>query len=192
MAYRFLKGLVFCFILCIGGQHMAHANLSDQEIQSVSKLFSLLNDRFSLQKDVAIYKHSTNMPTFVPSREQQVLADVAVITKAQHLDLQSVQAFIDTQLRISVNLQIQWRRVFKREDFVSDSPVIDLEQSLRPELSRLTNEIVQQIGSSVDIINEPANFQEIKTLFEEIIDAELITPVQQEALLSALLRIKKA
>lgn len=191
MAYRFLTHFFILIYFALGVHTMSHASLSEDEFTKVSQLMDLVNDRFKLQKEVAAYKHNTNMPSFIPGREQQILADIRNIAITNHLDLQSVQNFIDIQMRASVDVQLKWRSHWKRTDFPTDYQIKELDNQIRPELSRITKDIVQHIGRNIDTIGNPDNFEDIAKLFSEIIEDPFITGHHRDAILQALVRIKK-
>lgn len=190
MAGFFFRNLML-LVLFLGAQNVAFAKLSDQETKNVSHLLHLVNERFNLQKDVAAYKHNTNMPSFIPGREQQILADVRNTANIHHLDLQTVQNFIDIQMRAAVDVQLKWRSHWKRTDFPKEYPVKDLQTQIRPALSKLTKQIVEEIGKNIELTSDPDNFEDIAQLFSEIIEDPFITEAHREAVLQALVRIKK-
>lgn len=171
---------------------MAHAELTDIEQQHVNKLFFLINERLKLQKDVAAYKFKANMPSFIPGREHQVLADVGRMCKQYRLDLQSVQAFIDIQMRTAVDIQNQWRKTWQRHEFPDDLAIKNLNEEIRPELSRLTNDIVELIGKSLDVLSDPERQIEIRAIFDELVTEVYMAPHHKDAILNALINIRKA
>lgn len=179
------------FCLTLGVESMAHAQLTEEEHQQLTYLFSLINERFKLQRDVAAYKYSANIPSFIPGREQQVLAEICNKSKEYHLDLQTVQTFVDIQMRAAVDLQIKWRNYWKRNNFPDDYQIRELNGYIRPELSRVTHQIVENIGRSVHITNNPKHFEEISSMFNQMIEDPFIGQAQRDAILYALVRIRK-
>lgn len=162
-----------------------------QDLKAAENLFKLVNDRLNLMKEVAAYKYTRDLPTYVPGREQQLLADIRYTAEGNKLDLHTVQLFLDVQLRIAVDMQNQWRKQWIRHQFPSDHRIQDLYQEIRPELSRLTNEIVTQIAITLPILQNPDLKHELKRLANENLTAEYLTSSQKDQIFSTLMRIKR-
>lgn len=184
-----LKWLLVLFLF-ITEVSMVSAN-NEQDLQSAENLFKLVNERLQLMKEVAAYKYTRDLPTYVPGREQQLLADIRYTAEGNKLDLHTVQLFLDVQLRIAVDMQNQWRKQWIRHQFPKEHRIQDLYQEIRPELSRLTNEIVAQIAITLPILQNPDLKHELKRICNDSLTAEYLTPSQKDQIFSTLMRITR-
>ncbi len=191
MMHRFFAKVFFLSCLFLGAQDMAHAKLSEDDVSNIKHLFLLIDARFQLQKEASAFKYVENMPSYMPGREQQILAELRPRVTANNLDLQEVQSFFHLMMRTSVDLQNKWQQHWLRHEFPDNYPLRELQAHIRPELDKLSQEIVDQIGLTAMIFSQPEHFKEISGLFHESIEDDFITMNQRKALIQALVRIKK-
>ena len=119
--------------------------MSISPLLKAEPLYDLINQRLGYMKDVAVHKAKENMPIEDKSREQVVLT--GSIEKAQQLGLDagSVEAFFVAQIDVAKAIQRRYHQQWALRGDHERFPLPDLSGSIRPELSRLGDEIIEQL-----------------------------------------------
>ena len=168
------------------------AELTTDENSQMMELFLMIQKRFELIEEAAAYKFLYHLPTYVPTREHEILAGLKQVSTLNQLDLQSVQSFINTQIRISLDLSNQWHRYWQKNGFNKALPLNDLDDDIRPKLAKLTDQMVIKIAQTLPIIHRAENFKDLSDLLDETVVIKPISKFQKEAILHSLIEVKKA
>lgn len=85
---------------------------------TLPELAEALNTRFEVMKDVAGYKAANHLPVEDLPREKNVLLKAQDAARDVMLDPQSIDAFVQTQMAVSKNIQYRyldrWRCSLKK------------------------------------------------------------------------------
>lgn len=185
--FAFTKMLLL--ISCLG---MSTLNAQHPEIPQSKALFRLISQRLSLMQQVALYKYQHQLPLYVPEVEKNILEKVKLDAFNLGLPVEEVQETIQVQMRIAVAIQYQWHQFWKEKGLPNDVMIPDLGSVLRPEMSRLTAEILEHIVKAKIELQNPTLHEVLSEQMDEIVDVPFVTDSQREALLNSLIAVAKA
>jgi chorismate mutase len=124
------------------------ASVTDDSVeQATGQLVDLLRQRLALMPDVARWKRANDRPVSDPERERILLAALVNRAALEGLDPSRVEDFVSAQFAASR----QWQQeLFDRWEVSGgpggDTPVPDLERELRPEITRLSEEMLKSLA----------------------------------------------
>ncbi len=185
--------LVFlCFFIAPIQAASPKANTSELEY-----LFTLIDQRLHLMKDVAAYKYANHIAIENKQREQVVLASAIASARQHQLDPTSVEPFFRLQIEIAKAVQRSWIKSWRAEGALasSDNSTTDLQGDIRPKLLALGDQLVAQIPLALpDLLPEPhaANrFDSHLKTVNALILTPHVSPAMKRKLLQALLQIRR-
>lgn len=168
---------------------MSTLNIRHQEISHSKALFSLIAMRLSLMHQVTLYKYQHQLPIYVPEFEQKILEKVKIEAINFGLPVAQTQESIQVQMRIAVAIQQQWHQYWKEKGLPLEELNLDLDNVLRPEMSRLMVEIIKHIAKAKKELSNPNIRSLLSGLIAEIVDVPFVTDLQRETLLNSLIDI---
>ena len=163
---------------------------NSQPLTQSNHLFSLIEERLSLMPQVAHYKFVHQQAIFVPAVEQKILAVVANDARLAGVDVAKMQAAMQLQMQIGVNVQKAWTHEWQTGRKPNQPPK-DLDSTVRPALAKITYEIVVQTANAKTELADPANEAALSALIRERIQARFVTEPEKQSLLQSLLDVAK-
>ena len=127
----------------------AHEGTADDgtDAEAAARLSGLLRSRLALMDDVARWKWAARKPVSDPAREEQLLMALVQQGQTAGLDAERVTGFFRRQFAASrlrqQQLFEQWQQTDGPHD---DRPAPDLQQVLRPRITRLSTELLQLLA----------------------------------------------
>ena len=115
--------------------------------QKVDRLLQLMQQRLSVQHDVARWKWNQKSPIDVPQREQELLAQLRQQATAYGLEPSAVSAFFRWQIDAGKLMQKADFQNWHREGIQSFDNVPDLNLTLRPLLDKLSPELLSALAA---------------------------------------------
>lgn len=119
---------------------------NDAVPQTVGRLVGLLRQRLALMPDVARWKRASDRPVSDPERERQLLAVMVERGTEEGLDPSRVADFVSAQFAASRQWQQELFDQWEQSEPDADTPVPDLQQELRPEITRLSGEMLETLA----------------------------------------------
>src|SRR5689334_489440 len=175
--------ILFLFLyLLLGSSQMGFAY---GEIKESKKLFNLLEARFALMEQVALYKYLHQMPIYVPSTEEKILLNAKSEAIKRGLSIPAIQQCIQLQMQVAVLIQQQWHNKWQQED-KTPTQGLDLETQLRPQISQLTQNIIEQIAHAKPELIQERNRPALTQAIEQIIKVPYVSREQKHDLLQSL------
>src|ERR1700733_3321350 len=143
--------------ICASAQMTCSVTHEEAKGSGGNLLSSLIEDRLSVMTDVARTKWNNGSAIEDPVREQQLLADVG--GKAQALGLSADWAQHFFRLQIEAAKEIQYC-LFAQWTAAGQKPfqeVQDLRTAIRPQLDRLTVQLLQELARQWPQLNSPGS-----------------------------------
>jgi cyclohexadienyl dehydratase len=184
-----LRALTILFLSLLTAPAGAAAAFTDANAD-VRAVFQLMQDRLSLMKDVAAWKHARNAPVVDAQRERQVLE--ATVRQASDLgiDAESARRLFALQIRLAIRVQealiADWRG-----GATPPQGVRDLAGELRPQLDRLGSELFHAIYLALPEFQRP-EFGARYGTHVRIVDAPGLTDADRTELTNALGALRPA
>lgn len=154
---------------------------------TLPELAEALNTRFDVMKDVAGYKAANHLPVEDLPREKNVLLKAQSAARDAMLDPQSIDAFVQTQMAVSKNIQYRyldrWRLQPEKE--WQPRPLAQV----RAEILELDNTILNLI--SRQILTGGGFSEEQGRMLTQLLDDKEITALEKAQLIGALGKIKR-
>lgn len=154
---------------------------------TLPELAEALNTRFDVMKDVAGYKAANHLPVEDLPREKNVLLKAQSAARDAMLDPQSIDAFVQTQMAVSKNIQYRyldrWRLQPEKE--WQPRPLAQV----RAEILELDNTILNLI--SRQILTGGGFSEEQGRMLAQLLDDKEITALEKAQLIGALGKIKR-
>jgi len=155
----------------------------------ISTLFHLIDARLAQMQAVAAHKWKRDIAIEDLHREKKVLADTAEEAQKFGLDRESSLLFFKTQIRAAKSIQQQWFQAWSDDSEPFPDSVPDLISEVRPQLSRLGNQILAQIALS--LLNVQATPKpQLATAFNATVSTRHLDAAIKQQLLSALRQIE--
>ena len=167
---RGVRGLLLLGALlgCTPDAEQTHAP-SRWRQEQVDRLVNLIGRRMELMESVARWKWQQGRAIEDPDREAALLQSLSAKAKERDLDPDFVQAFFETQIAAAKGVQQFWFEKWNRYEPPADEPVPDLLTEIRPQLSALSEELLQVLADSVAGARDPA----WQTAVEQKVEARL-------------------
>lgn len=146
---------------------VVEAHLSAAQRQAVDVLVDLTAERLRLMHDVARYKWNHDLPIERPEREAELLAKLVQQGTDAGVPKHIVTAFFERQFAAAKALQQKYFTKWASNDAGRFDDVPDLATAIRPEIDRLSTEMIAQL-----VVLEPVwDERELRTAIEAAIDA---------------------
>lgn len=174
--------IVVSSILMCGSSLVTSVNAA-----SLPELAEALNTRFDVMKDVAGYKAANRLPVEDLPREKNVLLKAQSAARDAMLDPQSIDAFVQTQMAISKNIQYRyldrWR--VQPEKAWQPRPLTQV----RAQILELDNTILNLI--SRQILTGGGFGEEQDRMLSRLLNDKQISDLEKAQLIDALGKIKR-
>ena len=138
----------------IGPARSNAARFTD-EATSVERALQLLDQRLALMPAVAAWKWQHHAPVSDPPREQAVIRAAATLAAPLGLDLPAIERLFTLQVRLARDEEAELQGRWRRSGFDFPGHVPDLTVELRPQLDRLTHELVRELYLSAPALARP-------------------------------------
>ena len=187
MVSRLEKVIIRIAVFCVVGlfpvipfNKSLNADYSD-----IEELFLLINERLSYMEHVALFKERSNLPIEDIEREAVVL--IEAVENANKLGLfgPSVKSFFQAQISIAKAIQYRYRADWQSESSRSVTP--DLQEIIRPKLSKIGSAIVHKMATLYR--NGSQISEEHRDLFYDSIDVGKISQRDRTILFNSLLAV---
>ena len=151
-------------------------------------LFQAIAERLSYMEDVGAYKAQNKIPVEDVEREKIVLSNAKELAAAHGLDPDSMERFFIAQ--ISAAKAIQYR--YKAELLTREIPTrpIDLQSDIRPELDRLSSDIVELFATVLQ--RRSAITEERRECFMSTLHNRRLVEAEKDALFDAMLEVRRS
>ncbi len=163
----------------------------NQPLMQSKQLFLLVAERLCLMQEVAHYKVVHHLPLYVPEVESKLLAQVVTLANSLGLSASHAQATIALQMRFARVIQQQWCEHKERTVLPAYEPK-DLERVLRPQLNRLTEEILMQIAKAKSELADPTQAESLRAEYQQQLQVPFLSEQQKWALLESLIAAAKS
>lgn len=183
-----MRWILFSLSLLLSG---VEAMAASSNVKQSIELFHLMNKRFILMEEVALYKYLHHLPITHPEVENKLLLSVKKDAQDFALPVKETQKCMQLQMKLAVTIQEKWHEKWRKNDLKTERAP-DLDNVLRPQISYLTHAIVEQIAASKDELADMRNLPELTQAIDEIINVPYIEHDQKEALLQSLIVAAKA
>ena len=151
-------------------------------------LFQAIAERLSYMENVGAYKAQNEIPVEDVPREKIVLSNAKELAAAHGLDSDSMERFFIAQTSAAKAIQYRYRtELLTRE--IPTRP-IDLQSDVRPELDRLSSDIVKLFATALQ--SRPAIIEERRERFMSILQSRLLVDTEREALFEAMLEVRRS
>ncbi|HMA11144.1 MAG TPA: gamma subclass chorismate mutase AroQ [Steroidobacteraceae bacterium] len=114
---------------------------------AAARLAALIDERLALVTEVARYKWNTGAAVEDPPREQALLESLREKAVALGVPRQRVDAFFLAQIEAAKQLQHELFARWKRERREKFPGIAELATSIRPDIDRVTNQMLQTLAS---------------------------------------------
>lgn len=122
---------------------------------SVETLLALIDQRLAISEDVARSKWNSGAPVEDPARERDIVAAIGTQAAAYGLEPAFAETFFRAQIEASKVVQhariAQWRAAGQAP--FADVP--DLQRDIRPQLDRLTTEMLAVLAQAMPALRAP-------------------------------------
>lgn len=159
-----------------------------QPLVQSKQLLLLVAQRLRLMQEVAHYKAVHHLPLHVPEVEAKLLAEVARQARDLGISSSKAQATIALQMRLGVYIQQQWCEQWQHSSLPLSAPK-DLNQALRPQLNRLTHEILQQIAKARAELASSTQLANLHSEYQQLLHVPFLSEEQKFELLESLIDV---
>ncbi|EPF3215182.1 chorismate mutase [Enterobacter hormaechei] len=178
---RYFTVVVSSILMC-GSSLAASVNSA-----TLPELAEALNTRFEVMKDVAGYKAANHLPIEDLPREKNVLLKAEDAARDAMLDPQSIDAFVQTQMAVSKNIQYRyldrWR--LQPEKAWQPRPLAEV----RAQILELDNTILNLI--SRQIMTGGGFGDEQERILTQLLNDKQLSVLEKVQLIDALRKIKR-
>lgn len=178
---RYFAVVVSSILMC-GSSLAASVNSA-----TIPELAKALNTRFEVMKDVAGYKAANHLPVEDLPREKNVLMKAEAAARDVMLDPQSIDAFVQTQMAVSKNIQYRyldrWR--LQPEKGWQPRPLAEV----RAQILELDNTILNLI--SRQIMTGGGFGDEQERILTQLLNDKQLSVLEKVQLIDALRKIKR-
>lgn len=178
---RYFTVVVSSILMC-GSSLAASVNSA-----TLPELAEALNTRFEVMKDVAGYKAANHLPIEDLHREKNVLLKAEDAARDAMLDPQSIDAFVQTQMAVSKNIQYRyldrWR--LQPEKAWQPRPLAEV----RAQILELDNTILNLI--SRQIMTGGGFGDEQERILTQLLNDKQLSVLEKVQLIDALRKIKR-
>ncbi|MEI9741265.1 chorismate mutase [Enterobacter ludwigii] len=178
---RYFAVVVSSILMC-GSSLAASVNAA-----TLPELAATLNIRFEVMKDVAGYKAANHLPIEDLPREKNVLLKAEAAARDVMLDPQSIDAFVQTQMAVSKNIQYRyldrWR--LQPEKAWQPRPLAEV----RAQILKLDNTILNLI--SRQIMTGGGFGDEQERILTQLLNDKQLSVLEKVQLIDALRKIKR-
>ncbi|EOZ4637396.1 chorismate mutase [Enterobacter cloacae] len=178
---RYFAVVVSSILMC-GSSLAASVNSA-----TLPELAEALNTRFEVMKDVAGYKAANHLPVEDLPREKNVLLKAEAAARDVMLDPQSIDAFVQTQMAVSKNIQYRyldrWR--LQPEKAWHPRPLAEV----RAQILELDNTILNLI--SRQIMTGGGFGDEQERILTQLLNDKQLSVLEKVQLIDALRKIKR-
>ncbi len=155
MAGKQLRWLCCSFLMIVSAQVYA----GTQAIDQIDPLFRAIKDRLSYMHDVALSKWHNNQNIDDRQREEIVLRNVVKRAELQGLDPKSAERFFQLQISAAKEIQRGWHHAWLNQQQRPATQAPDLNTEIRPEISRLSAEIIDLLAQKQSIYSHMESAQ---------------------------------
>lgn len=159
-------------------------------VLNAKPLYELINQRLGYMKDVAVHKAKLNMPVEDEAREQVVLSRSIEKARQQGLDADSVKAFFVAQIYVGKAIQRRFHQQWALQQDHVGFPLLDLNGSIRPELIRLGDDIIERLP--VYLTRYGPIVESKRQEFYQSMTTDLLTKEDKKQLFDALMGVRLA
>jgi cyclohexadienyl dehydratase len=170
------------FLLLLGSPVMA----GDKDIKQSVELFTLVQKRLSMMQQVALYKYVHQLPLVNPEVERKILQQVKEDAKRYSLAIKETEHAIQVQMQVAVVVQKEWHDNWKKNGLTTQA-VPDLDKEIRPELTRITHAIVEQLAAAREELSDLHRLSLLLEAIDEIVDVPYVSHEQKDEILQALI-----
>lgn len=178
---RYFTVVVSSILMC-GSSLAASVNSA-----TLPELAEALNTRFEVMKDVAGYKAANHLPIEDLPREKNVLLKAEDAARDAMLDPQSIDAFVQTQMAVSKNIQYRyldrWR--LQPEKAWQPRPLAEV----RAQILELDNTILNLISRQIMTGGGVGDEQE--RILTQLLNDKQLSVLEKVQLIDALRKIKR-
>ncbi|MRI31758.1 chorismate mutase AroQ, gamma subclass [Endozoicomonas sp. OPT23] len=153
-------------------------------------IFSLMHQRLSYMKDVALYKLDAKQPLLDETREKVVLEKAMMRAREEGLSSVSIEGFVAAQMNAAKAIQYRYMAEWMSRPPLT-SPEKDLKTEIRPAILNLGTQITKKVA---DYLKSGKEFSDaLFPVFERTLNVENLTTEDKKLLFGMLkeIRLKK-
>ena len=158
---------------------------------SVERVLGFADERMALMPAVAAFKWQNKAPIADPERERVVAARAAEAARAMGLEPAGVQGFFEAQILAARETQAALHERWRAGGFQFPTPIPSLDREIRPQLDRLTVELLQAVNLAGPELERPDFVTAYAARAAELLKTEGWTDGGRRAVLTALSRIRR-
>lgn len=158
--------------------------------ENVRPLLRLMTMRLNLMHDVARWKWNNNRPVSDPQREEQLLDRLDDQAQAAGLDRTLARTFFEAQIEAAKVIQQADFDVWQSENRPPFEEAPDLKTELRPQISKLSEQLVAQLAALEDSLDDEEVQAAIRDLGSEVFRESGFDERMREICLKPLLVVK--
>jgi chorismate mutase-like protein len=183
--------LFFRFLALVIAIGTCQTVCADENLTQSELLFKLIQQRLVLMEQVALYKYEHELPIYVPEQEQKILENVKAQAIKLGLPVKETKEFVNLQMRLAVLLQNRYHLEWRKNGEYKQEATFDLDTQIRPQLSALTTQILEQVVKAKAELADPELMPLMVSKIEKQIDNPYVSSAQKQELLLSLLELSK-
>lgn len=152
----------------------------------VDRVVDLIDRRLALMESVARWKWEHQRPIEDLDREAHLIESLTAKARERGLDPKFVQAFFEAQIEAAKQAQRFWFQRWQSRPPAPNAPVPDLIDEIRPELSALSEELLDALAETVAFTLDPDWQAAVHRRADEMLDREYLSDPTRRKVIDSL------
>jgi cyclohexadienyl dehydratase len=134
------------------------------EDSAIARVLDIADQRLSLMPGVAATKWQTHGPIADPAREQVVIKRAEELAAPLSLAPESVERVFEIQVRLAREWEERLTQDWQAHGFRFTGPIPDLAKEVRPQLDRVTGDLLRALYLAAPVLSQPQFADRYKAL----------------------------
>ncbi|HXS26422.1 MAG TPA: MBL fold metallo-hydrolase [Steroidobacteraceae bacterium] len=176
------------------GGRPAYASMPScaNERSCVDRVLELENERLALMPAVAAWKWRHHAAVSDRARERVVIAESAKLAQSSGLLGPPIERLFALQIRLATDVETASQHEWRERGFDSSQPDLDLARDLRPQIDRLTHELLSSLRAAEPALASADFVRGYSPDADRLLRASGWTPATRHELLVALAAVRPA
>jgi cyclohexadienyl dehydratase len=158
---------------------------------AVTRVLDIADQRLALMPGVAATKWQTHAPIADPERERVVIRHAGELAAPQGLDAEPVEGVFEVQVRLAREWEERLTADWKARGFSFAGPIPDLATQLRPQLDKVTTELLRALYLAAPEFRDPEFIMHYAPLARTSLRAGGWDDASRRELLAALAKVRQ-
>ena len=184
-----------CALLVVGALLPAAVSAEERFLTNdaaVARVFDIADQRLSLMPGVAATKWQTHAPIADPERERVVIRHAGELAAPLGLAPEPVERVFEIQVRLARDWEERLTDEWQTRGFKFAGPIPDLAKDVRPQLDRVTSELLRALYLAAPVLKRPDFIARYRALADAHLHVTGWDGASRRELLAALAGVRAA